>query len=137
MPRTGRFKMRSGQCLSIKSLSCKVRGQISLALALLGCTLPFVASAQDDQCVEDGGTAYCVGPEVGPWFYQVSDSYNTGQGPTEAITIERYKQSYRNNIELGNATPCEISVVDIAPAWPPIEIGHGSAMEGDYFNALY
>jgi hypothetical protein len=88
--------MRFGQFLSITSLSYKVRGQISLALALLGCALSFVTSAQDDKCVEDGGTAYCIGPEVGPWSYQVADSYNVGQGPTEAVAIERYKQHYRD-----------------------------------------
>src|SRR4051794_22220601 len=87
---------------------------------------PISAGAADDTCKEDGGPAYCVGPEVGAYAYQVSDGYRAvAQGTSEAKTINTYQQMISPQF-------CSSTLTNNLPTQPPVPEGHGSESSGDY-----
>ena len=67
-------------------------------------------------CTVDGNPAYCISPEVTPYWYQASDGYTSAGAATEADAISGYqaafKQSY-SNIK----TVCTLTMVDNLPPW--------------------
>jgi hypothetical protein len=96
--------------------------------AILAVAVSFEAAAQ---CKEDGGTAYCIGPVVGPYRYQVSDGFTSAQGSDEASTIEAFRQKYMTD---NNA--CTVTLTDNLPSEPSVPIGIGHSHDGDYAAAL-
>lgn len=102
-----------------------------LAVNLAG----LAAHAADDTCEKDGGTAYCFGPEVGPWTYQVGDGGGHKMGTDEAATIAAYKASVEAHLSTMGGL-CSISLTDNRPAIPPSEYGTGDVTFGDYSTAL-
>jgi RHS repeat-associated protein len=118
------------------SISCK-RAQNRAALLVLLCLVvtwlvPTSGYANPDTCIEQGGTAYCVAPETGPYLYQVSGSgYGAVQGPTEAGTIAAY---YPFTVQ--NLGSCTLNVTNNLPPYPVPAAGSGSASAGNYTQAL-
>ena len=90
--------------------------------------------AEDDTCKEDGGTAYCFGPEVGPWQYQVSDGATTANGLNEAATIADYKAKYEDNLSPYGV--CSVTLTDNRPPIPPSSYGTDGVMYGDFTAAI-
>jgi hypothetical protein len=90
--------------------------------------------AEDDTCKEDGGTAYCFGPEVGPWLYQVADAGTGANGLDEAATIAAYKAQYEANLSPYGV--CSVTLTDNLPPLPPSSYGSGGVVSGDYTAAL-
>jgi RHS repeat-associated protein len=97
-------------------------------ILLVAILAPNACVAASDTC---GTEAYCVGPEVGPYRYQVADGYTSAQGSAEAETIAAYRQKISDAY---NA--CSVTLTDALPPWQSPGIGTGSANDGDYTTAL-
>src|SRR6267143_868607 len=129
-------------CLANESAftrSASFLGSLLVALLWLATSIcvsvPAVAS-NPDTCSESGGPAYCVGPEIGPYWYQVSDgNIGVGRGPDQATAVAAYQQTVVQHYTPYNL--CNINVTNDLPPWPLATPGGGSAQSGDYTQALY
>lgn len=105
---------------------------ISIGAMLLSICSPADSFAADDTCIEDGGAAHCVGPEVGPFRYQVANGTWLGQGDTEAAAIAAFTQDV---IATGKA--CTVNLTNNLPPLQDPPLGGGSAQSGSYTDAIY
>ena len=98
----------------------------ALATVLVAST----AIAADDTCSSSGGTADCVGPEVGPYTYRVGDPATVGLGASQTEATAAYKAAVSAGYASINAPLCTLDVADNAPPWQPDPIGHGHTQQG-------
>jgi RHS repeat-associated protein len=130
--------LKSGSCLraAVTCVRASFAGSLLVILSwcAAGAAFPSQAVAQvnPDTCTENGGTAYCVGPEVGPFKYQVSDgNIAVAQGASEAGTIAAYNQAFVTAF-----APCTYNVSNNLPPYQPAQVGNGNASTGNYSQAL-
>lgn len=92
----------------------------SLAVAAGLLTQPTLSlAAQQDTCIEQGGTAECTGPQVGPYTYGLySPGWSSGTLGSEASVMDLIQ----GNFEAWGA--CTISIND--PPWQPLPPGGSS-----------
>ncbi len=86
-----------------------------------------------DTCTEDGGTAYCVDAETGPYTYQVAAA-GTGavQATSEAAVIAGF---YPYLFQYVGA--CTLNQTNNLPPYPSVPQGAGSQSSGSYSDAFY
>lgn len=82
------------------------------------------AIAADDLCIEDGGQAMCIGPEIGPWTYIATDTggWEGVKASTEAAAIESYRQLFLPP----SGRACSITATDMTPAWLEGAVSEGN-----------
>lgn len=105
----------------------------SLAVAAVLLTQPTLSFAvTQDTCIEYGGPAECVGPEVGPYSYGL---YAPGWTSPSFGSEESALSFLESSIREGKKA-CTVSVHD--PAWQPVpSSGSGSFYVGsDYFTVV-
>lgn len=106
---------------------------LTLLFALSVYGLSFDVRAQT--CSELGGTAYCVGPEVGPYQYNL-DFPPTGlgaHGPDEASAIAGFIQVITNSY---NACTLSLDDSPLPPWQSTVPIPSGTVQEGNVGDAL-
>lgn len=107
-------------------------------IVLLALALGFnvAAFAEDDTCKKDGGDAYCFAPEIGPYWFQVTDgNVVVTTGYSEAGAISDYEAAY--TAAYSPYGICSVTLTDNRPSIPPPSIGTGSVEYGDYGTALF
>lgn len=107
-----------------------------LAIGALVASMP--SSAANDTCLEDGGAAMCIGPEIGPWLYTASNrgAVTSDRFMTEAEALADFRQKMLASAASGGK--CPPTLTNMFPAWldGPVPMGKGGENVGNEAEAI-
>src|SRR5262245_59046870 len=119
-----RAELRRGNGMERRTISWTAILAVFLFSASLLCAPRTALAIADDTCVEQGGTADCTGPEVGPYFYTLATwGWTSGSVTSEAQAFALAETS------LLSGGVCTVSFDN--PPWYPLPPVSGRYRVGD------